>query len=244
MSMGHSSRSSRSIRTSSGRRFLANSLKRLHAQLQCFLGKHRFILTWRQCRAFSGFVGQLGQEFEEVVHDSDVGDLKNRRLGILVDGDQERAAFDSSQVLECATDAASQVDLRLDRFPGGSDLAGLLHPLGVDYGSRATDGGAEHFSQLFGERDVVLFLDAAADGDQEAVARDIDVAGFGDDGLDVAASGHQSVDFRRLVDDDTRGDSNRPGLECTGTDVNDRAGREVAEDVGADLSAELLANEL
>src|ERR1700756_2895998 len=88
ISMGHSSRSSRSIRTSSGRRFLANSLRDfklsfsvLDASMGSSLGGNA-----AQC---TGFVGQFRKEFEEVIHDSDVGHLKNRGLRIFVDGDQE-----------------------------------------------------------------------------------------------------------------------------------------------------------
>src|ERR1700693_1642685 len=89
ISIGHSSRLSRSIRTSSGRRFLANSLRDftlsfsvLDASIGSSLGGN--------AAEFTGFVGQFGKELEEVVHDSHVGHLEDRGLGILVDGNQER----------------------------------------------------------------------------------------------------------------------------------------------------------
>src|ERR1700692_202529 len=103
-STGHSSRSSRSIRTSSGRRFLANSLRDftlsfsvLDASIGSSLGGH--------AAEFTGFVGQFGKDLEEVVHDSHVGHLKDRGFGIFVDRDQERASFNSGQMLEGPADA-------------------------------------------------------------------------------------------------------------------------------------------
>src|ERR1700687_4548103 len=146
-SIGHSSRSSRSIRTSSGRRFLANSLRDftlnfsvLDASIGSSLGGN--------AAEFTGFVGQFGKELEEVVHDSHVGHLEDWGLGILVNGNQERASFNSGQVLERATDAACQVDLGLHGLSRGTNLAGLLHPLGIDHGPRATHSRAEHFRQI------------------------------------------------------------------------------------------------
>src|ERR1700726_4137520 len=116
-SIGHSSRSSRSIRTSSGRRFLANSFRDFCASIGSSLGGN--------AAEFTGFVGQFGKELEEVVHDSHVGYLKDRGLGIFVDGNQKRASFDAGQVLEGAADAASQVDLGLHGFSRRTNLAGL-----------------------------------------------------------------------------------------------------------------------
>src|ERR1022692_2122258 len=187
ISMGHSSRSSRSIRASSGRRFLANSLRDftlsfsvLDASMGSSLGGN--------AAEFTGFVGQFGKELEEVVHDSEVGHLKDRGLGILVNGDQERTSFNASQVLERAADAACQVD-------------------------------------------------------QYTWLGDIHIARFSNDRLQIAAPRHQSANIRRLVNDHARGGNARLCFECSGTNVDDRAGGNVTVHVGAHLTAEFLTNQ-
>src|ERR1035438_7554570 len=236
ISMGHSSRSSRSIRASSGRRFLANSLRDftlsfsvLDASMGSSLGGN--------AAEFTGFVGQFGKELEEVGH------LKDRCLGILVNGDQERTSFNASQVLERAADAACQVDLGLHGLSRRTNLTGLLHPLSIDHGPRATHGGTEHLSQFFGKGYVVFFLNAPPDGDQYTVLGDIHIARFSNDRLQIAAPRHQSANIRRLVNDHARGGNARLCFECSGTNVDDRAGGNVTVHVGAHLTAEFLTNQ-
>ena len=56
-------------------------------------------------------------------------------------------------------------------------------------GRRATHRRAQRLRQFLGDRDILFFLDAATDGYQYRVLGDIDVAGLGDDGLEIAASG-------------------------------------------------------
>src|ERR1700692_1222853 len=98
-SIGHSSRSSRSIRTSSGRRFLPNSLRDFTLSFSVLCASIGSSLGGNAAE-FTGFIGQFGKELEEVVHDSHVGRLKDRGLGIFVDCDQERASLNSGQMLE------------------------------------------------------------------------------------------------------------------------------------------------
>src|ERR1700756_3539472 len=164
-SIGHSSRSSRSIRTSSGRRFLANSLRDFTLSFSVLCASIGSSLGGNAAE-FTGLVGQFWKELEEVVHDSHVGHLKDRGLGILIDGNQERASFDARQVLERAADAASQVDFGLHGLSRRTNLAGLLHPLAVNHGPRTTDGGTEHLSQFLGKADIIFLLDAPPNRDQ------------------------------------------------------------------------------
>src|SRR5579864_4906896 len=175
ISMGHSSRSSRSIRTSSGRRFLANSLSDFKLSFSV-LDASMISSLGGNAAQFTGFVCQFGEEFEEVIHDSDVGHLKNRGLGILVDSDQERASFDAGQMLEGAADAASQINLGLHGFSRRTNLTGLRHPLGVHDRPRATHRGTEHFRQFLGQGYVIFFLYAAPDGDQHVMLGNIHIA--------------------------------------------------------------------
>src|SRR5215469_11875848 len=115
MSIGHSSFSSSSIKTSSVSRFLPKSRNDFRLSFSVFLVIIRGAsLSPGRVRAlgFLNFVGQFRQEFEDVGNNSDVGHLKNRRLGILVDGDDERISLETRQMLERSAHTASQLDLR------------------------------------------------------------------------------------------------------------------------------------
>src|SRR5271157_5712103 len=118
MSMGHSSFSSSSMSFSSGSCFLAKSLRDFKLSFRVFAA---IIVRSSLCYCvfhFANFVGQFGQELQDVVHNPDICHLEDRGFGILVDGDQERIAFNAGQMLECATDAACHVHLGLDGFSG------------------------------------------------------------------------------------------------------------------------------
>ena len=78
--------------------------------------------------------------------------------------------------------------------------------------------------QFLRDSDVVFFLDAAADGNQNGVLGDVDIAGLGDDRLEITPSRGQSADLRGLVDDDAVDGSAFQRLECAGTQVDHRAG--------------------
>src|ERR1700752_3511869 len=135
ISMGHSSRSSSSISVSSGRRFLANSLRDFRLSFSVLYASIGSTSLGGNAAHFSDFVGQHGQELQNVVHNSDTGYLENWGFGIFVDSDEKRIPFDTGQVLECSTDAESQIDLGLHRFSRRAHLAGFLHPLGIHDGS-------------------------------------------------------------------------------------------------------------
>src|SRR5208337_4574353 len=122
ISTGHSSRSSSSRSTSSGRRFLAKSFsdfKLSFRVLFAIIGIASLCCSFCCERAhLANFVGQFRQELQNVIDNSDISHLKDRSLRILVNGDQEWTAFNAGQMLESATDAACQIDLGLDSFSG------------------------------------------------------------------------------------------------------------------------------
>src|SRR5581483_2546027 len=189
----------------------------------------------------SDFLRQYRQELHQICDDADRSRLKDRRLGVLVDRQEEGVALDAAEVLEGAADAESEIDLRLDGLSRGANLARLVEPFRVDDGARAGECGAHRFAQLFDERQVFLVADAAADGDEHLFLRDVDVAGFGLNELDEAAarrdSGHgcgvvnELTSFRRLG-----------GAEDAGANCDHGAPADVAVHVRADLAGVLLAH--
>src|SRR5690242_1493112 len=120
-SSGHSSRSSSSMSVSSGKRFLANSLRDFTLSFRVFCASIETSLCGNAAR-FTDFTDQFRQEFQEVVHDSDIGHLEDRGLRVFVDSDDERIAFDTREVLERSADAARHINLGLHGLAGGTNL--------------------------------------------------------------------------------------------------------------------------
>src|SRR5271165_3736088 len=116
ISTGHSSRSSHAMSSSSVRRFLAKSRSDFKLRFSVFLviiGGASLLLN-RGAFRFADLVGQFRQELQHVGDDSNVSHLKDGGLGVLIDGDDERTAFEPGQMLERAADATCHVHLGLD----------------------------------------------------------------------------------------------------------------------------------
>src|SRR6516225_6180607 len=99
MSSGHSSRSSSSINTSSVSRFFPKSLSDFRLSFRAFFVIINCAsLSALRVRALCLFhlFSQLGQELEHVGHDADIGYLEDWGFWILVNGNDERIAFQPS----------------------------------------------------------------------------------------------------------------------------------------------------
>ena len=243
ISSGHSSRASRAMSSWSGSRFLANSLSDFTLSLSVLAVIMTAASLSRDAAFLANPAGQRRQELQDVVDDSHVRHAEDRRLGILVDGDDERVALDARQVLERTADAAGQIDLGPHGLAGRAHLPRFIHPLGIDHRPRATHRRAHRLRQIFGDGDILLLPDAAADRNQHRLFGDIDIAGFGGDRLQIPAARRQGADFRRFIHDlpARRRAFRRP--ERARADIQHRAGGEVAADVRADLAAEFLADD-
>ena len=91
---------------------------------------------------------ELRQDGEEVADEAVVGDLEDRRLLVLVDGDDDLRVLHAGEMLDGAGDADRDVELRRDDLAGLADLPVVRRVAGVDGGTRCADGGAE----LVGDR--------------------------------------------------------------------------------------------
>ena len=87
-------------------------------------------------------------DLEQVADDAVVGDLENRRVGILVDRDDRVRALHADQVLDGAGDAEREVQLRRDGLPGAADLPLHRQPAGVADRPRRRELGAERVGEL------------------------------------------------------------------------------------------------
>src|SRR4051794_992883 len=113
-------------------------------------------------------LGELGHDLVEVADDAEVGELEDRRVGVLVDGHDVLGALHADLVLDRARDPRGQIELRRDRLAGLADLRGVRPPARVDHRARGRDGAAERV------REVLELLEARGLA-QPAAARDEDV---------------------------------------------------------------------
>src|SRR4030095_8390165 len=124
--------------------------------------------------------GQLGQDLKEVADKAVVGDLEDRRLGILVDRDDHFAVLHPGQMLDRPGNADGDVKV------GGHDLAGLPDLIVVGYVARI-DGrarGSDRRVELVRERieqlEVLGVAEATTAGDDDARTRELRPIRFAD----------------------------------------------------------------
>src|SRR5215471_17741350 len=103
ISIGHSSRSSSLISVSSGSFFFAKSRSDFRLSFRVF-GAIMTVPSMKDllrssAAQFANLVCHFRQELQDVIDNSDIGDLEDRGLGIFVYGDDERISFEPREVL-------------------------------------------------------------------------------------------------------------------------------------------------
>src|SRR5436309_334636 len=78
---------------------------------------------------------QLGDRIVQVGDDSVIGNIKDRGVGVLVNGNDDLAVLDAGHVLSRTGDASRNIKV------GGNDFAGLAD-LKLVWGDAAVDGGS------------------------------------------------------------------------------------------------------
>src|SRR5690349_8149631 len=84
---------------------------------------------------------ERGDDLEHVADYTVVGDLEDRRLLVLVDGDDGLRGAHPREMLDRAGDADSDVELRAHLASGLADLIGMWTPPFVGDSARRADGG-------------------------------------------------------------------------------------------------------
>ena len=110
---------------------------------------------------------QLRHDLEQVADQAVIGDLEDRRLLVLVDGDDDLAVLHAGQVLDGAGDADGDVELGRHDLAGLADLVVVGHEAGVDRGARGADGGAELVGERLEHLEVLARAHAAAARDDD-----------------------------------------------------------------------------
>src|SRR3546814_4551643 len=88
------------------------------------------------------FLLQLGNRHEEVGHEAVFGNLEDRRLLVLVDGDDDLRILHAGEMLDGSGDTDGHVEVGSPHFPGLAVVVVVAHASGVDRGARGAAGGA------------------------------------------------------------------------------------------------------
>src|SRR3954469_2996559 len=121
----------------------------------------------RLAPAGGDLLGGGGDDLEQGADDAEVGQLEDRRLGVLVDRDDGLRGLHAGPVLDGTGDADGDVELRGDGLAGLAHLEGVRVEAGVDRGPRGADGAAEGVGQTLDEREVLRAGHTAAAGDDD-----------------------------------------------------------------------------
>src|SRR4051794_23063244 len=120
-------------------------------------------------------LGELGHDLVEVADDAEVGELEDRRVGVLVDRHDVLGALHADLVLDSARDPGGEVELRRDGLARLADLGGVRVPAGVDHRSRRRDRATQCLGELLAELEALGLAQAAATGDEDVGVLDVDV---------------------------------------------------------------------
>src|SRR3546814_849474 len=135
--------------------------------------------------------------------DTEIDELEDRGLFVLVDGHDRLRGLHAGAVLNSTGDAVGHVELRRDGLAGLADLEGVRLPAGVHGGTRGADSGTERVGEVLDRLEVAA--GATTTGDHDGSLGELGTTG----GL------------ARLRGDDLRslgciGDGRREGLDGTG----------------------------
>lgn len=81
----------------------------------------------------------LGDGVEEVSNETNVGNLEDGSVGVLVDGDDHLGLLHTSKVLDGTRDTDGNVELRGNDLTGLADLERVVGVASVDGSTRGTD---------------------------------------------------------------------------------------------------------
>src|SRR5579863_2452211 len=105
---------------------------------------------------------ELRDDLEQVAHQSDVGDLEDRRFAVLVDGHDGACVLDARQMLNGPGDADGDVHLRRDDLARLADLHFIRRITGIDGGARGAHGRADFVREAEQQLEVFRTAEGAA----------------------------------------------------------------------------------
>src|SRR3954452_6397221 len=121
----------------------------------------------RLAPAGGDLLGGGGDDLEQVADDAEVGQLEDRRLGVLVDRDDGLRGLHAGPVLDRTGDAHGDVELRGDGLAGLPDLEGVRVEAGVHRRPGGADRRAQGVRQALDDGEVLRRGDSAPTGDHD-----------------------------------------------------------------------------
>src|ERR1017187_7639759 len=106
-------------------------------------------------------LNQRRQDFMNIAHDAEIGNLKDGSIGVLVDRDDVLRSLHTNHVLGRPGDATRYVDRGLDGLARLTHLMGVRKPTGINDGPTGARCTVEQFRGLFNQR-VLLRLTQTA----------------------------------------------------------------------------------
>ena len=118
---------------------------------------------------------QLGNDLEQVTHDTVISHLEDGSGIVLVHSDDALGVLHTSLVLDSAGDAQSDVNLGVNGLTGLAHLVVSSDPAGIHAGAAGTNHAAQNLGQLLGQLDALFHIlaDAAAHGHDEIGANQV-----------------------------------------------------------------------
>src|SRR5216684_7782722 len=104
---------------------------------------------------------QRGHDLENIANHAIIGNLKNRRVLVFVDGHDGARAFHSHHVLDRAADAQRQVQFRRHSLAGAADLPFHRQPAFIADRARCGYFSAQRLGQRFRLRNIFRRFDPA-----------------------------------------------------------------------------------
>ncbi|EGE60965.1 hypothetical protein RHECNPAF_13300157 [Rhizobium etli CNPAF512] len=108
----------------------------------------QILVRWMVIRRYLKRTLEFRQGVEQIGDEAVVGDLEDRRLLVLVDGDDHLRILHAGQMLDGTGDTAGDIEIGCHHLAGLADLPIVGGIAGIDGGARGADGGTE----LVGDR--------------------------------------------------------------------------------------------
>src|SRR5262245_18793191 len=145
-----------------------------------------FFSPFRVSRRLVERLSQCRHDLEEIADDAVIGDLKDWRLFILVDRDDDLAVLHAGEMLDRTGNPHRDIEVRRDDLSRLADLVIVRHITRIDRRPRCSHGTAELVGQLLQEMEVLARLHAASAGYDHPGGGQLRPFGAAERGADIA----------------------------------------------------------
>ena len=121
-----------------------------------------------RAHARSSSACKFRQGREQIGHQAVIGHLEDRRLLVLVDGDDDLAVLHAGQMLDRAGNADRDIQVGRHDLAGLADLVVVRHEARIHRRARGADGGAQLVGDRVEQLEILAVLHAAPAGDHHA----------------------------------------------------------------------------